>query len=98
MKLLFEINGQLTKNSYLPVSLLLNMSVVRIWLYHLIAGLNYEWNGDRISESRGRVVVELLFLVFRMDKGISKLSVSFFRGGIDHRHLCVLEGRLYSSS
>lgn len=73
------------------------MSVVRVGLDNLVV---YERNDDwRISEVlRRRVVaVELVFLVLGVDVGISELSVSLFRGGVDHRHLFVSGGLFISS-
>jgi hypothetical protein len=73
------------------------VSVVRVGLDNLVV---YERNDDwRISEVlRRRVVaVELVFLVLGVDVGISELSVSLFRGGVDHRHLCVSGGLFISS-
>lgn len=74
------------------------MSVVRIGLDNL---MEYERNGDwRVIEVLRRrvVVVELLFVVFGVDEGISKVSVSLFWGGVDHRHLCWSGGLFISSS
>ena len=74
------------------------MSVVRVGLDNL---MEYERNGDwRISEVLRRrvVVVELLFLMIGVNEGISELSVSLFRGGVDHRHLFVSGGLFISSS
>jgi len=82
---------------YLPILLLLNVSVVGVGLDNLMV---YEGNDDwRISEVlRRRVMaVELVFLVLGVDVGISELSVSLFRRGVDHRHLCVSGGLFISS-
>lgn len=71
------------------------MSVVRVGLDNLLI---YERNGDlRINEvlMRRVVVVELLFLVLGVDERIAELSVSLFRGGLDHRHLCPVWRPLY---